>query len=127
MQQLGAVSIIIDDYDKAIQYYTQVLGFELLEDIDQGDKRWVKISPSGGGCGLVLAKANGPEQQAMIGRQGAGRVWLFLNTDDFWRDYHAYQQAGVTFLEAPREEAYATVVLFEDAYGNKWVLLQPKG
>jgi len=126
-QQLSLVSLLVADYDEAIAFYTEKLGFQLLEDSQQGDKRWVVVSPAGAkGCALLLAKASKAEQQALIGGQGAGRVWLFLQTDDFWADYQHMQQAGVQFLETPREEAYATVVVFQDLYGNKWDLLQMK-
>lgn len=124
-QQLSLVSLLVADYDEAIAFYTEKLGFQLREDSPQGEKRWVVISPSGSsGCALLLAKATKTEQQALIGAQGAGRVWLFLQTDDFWGDYQRMQQAGVQFLEQPREEVYATVVVFQDLYGNKWDLLQ---
>ena len=126
-QFLSLVSLLVDDYDKAIAFYTEKLGFELKEDSPQGDKRWVVIAPRGS-CesALLLAKASKPEQQALIGGQGAGRVWLFLQTDDFWQDYQRMQNVGVQFLEQPREESYATVVVFQDLYGNKWDLLQKK-
>lgn len=126
-QQLSLVSLLVADYDEAIEFYTKKLGFELKEDSPQGDKRWVVINPRGSSHGaLLLAKASKAEQQALIGGQGAGRVWLFLQTDDFWTDYHRMRDAGVVFLEQPREEVYATVVVFQDLYGNKWDLLQPK-
>mgnify|MGYP006203722071 CR=1 FL=1 len=124
-QQLALVSLLVRDYDEAIEFYCQKLGFRLVEDTPQGQKRWVVVAPQGdSGSALLLARASDAEQQALIGGQGAGRVWLFLQTDDFWRDYNAMQQAGVTFHEAPRQDAYATVVVFEDLYGNKWDLLQ---
>lgn len=123
-QQLSLVSLIVNDYDEAIEFYTQKLGFSLVEDTPMGDKRWVVVKPNGStGSALLLAKAKG-EQQAIIGQQGAGRVWLFLTTDDFWADYLQMQRAGVEFLEQPRVESYATVVVFVDLYGNKWDLLQ---
>lgn len=126
-QQLSLVSLLVADYDEAIEFYTKKLGFELKEDSKQGDKRWVVVSPRGSSHGaLLLAKASKAEQQALIGGQGAGRVWLFLQTDDFWADYQRMLDAGVQFLEQPREEVYATVVVFQDLYGNKWDLLQPK-
>lgn len=126
-QQLSLVSLLVADYDEAIAFYTQKLGFQLLEDSPQGDKRWVVVSPADStGCALLLAKASKAEQQMLIGGQGAGRVWLFLQTDDFWADYQRMQQQGVQFLETPREEVYATVVVFQDLYGNKWDLLQKK-
>ena len=126
-QQLSLVSILVEDYDQAIEYYTQKLGFELKEDTPQGDKRWVVVAPRGSQeSAILLAKASKPEQVALIGGQGAGRVWLFLQTDDFWTDYQRMQSAGVQFLEQPRDESYATVVVFQDLYGNKWDLLQRK-
>ncbi len=124
-QQLGLVSVLVADYDEAIAFYTDKLGFSLQEDSPQGNKRWVVVSPrQSSGCALLLAKASDDSQQAMIGQQGAGRVWLFLQTDDFWADYQRMLAAGVQFLEQPREEVYATVVVFCDLYGNKWDLLQ---
>ena len=124
-QQLGLVSVLVADYDEAIAFYTEKLGFSLQEDSPQGNKRWVVVSPrQSSGCALLLAKASDASQQAMIGQQGAGRVWLFLQTDDFWADYQRMLAAGVQFLELPRQEVYGTVVVFCDLYGNKWDLLQ---
>jgi len=124
-QQIGALALLVDDYDRAIAYYTQVLGFRLVEDTPQGpSKRFVRVSPSGGETALLLAKAANPEQTARIGEQTGGRVFLFLNTDDFWRDYNAYKSRGVDFTEEPRDEPYGTVVVFRDLYGNKWDLVQ---
>lgn len=124
-QQLGLVSVLVADYDEAIAFYTEKLGFSLQEDSPQGNKRWVVVCPRhSSGCALLLAKASDVSQQAMIGQQGAGRVWLFLQTDDFWADYQRMLAAGVQFLEQPRQEVYATVVVFCDLYGNKWDLLQ---
>ena len=123
---LHAFALLVRDYDEAISYYTGALGFELLEDSAQGGgKRWVRVAPRGGGCALLLARAANPEQIAGIGRQGAGRVWLFLHTDDFERDHARMQAHGVRFVEAPRSEAYGRVVVFEDLYGNRWDLIQP--
>src|SRR5689334_11050579 len=118
-QRLAAIAILVDDYDRAIAYYTQVLGFRLVEDTAQGpDKRFVRVTPPGNGnTDLLLAKAANPEQVARIGDQSGGRVFLFLHTDDFWRDYNAYKTRGVDFTEAPREEVYGTVVVFRDLYG----------
>jgi len=126
-QHLSLVSILVDDYDQAIEFYTQKLGFELKEDTPQGDKRWVVVAPRGS-CesGILLAKANKPAQQALVGGQGVGRVWLFLHTDEFWSDYQRMLDANVQFLEQPRDESYAIVVVFQDLYGNKWDLLQRK-
>ena len=115
----------MDDYDRAIAYYTEILGFHLSEDTPQGpDKRFVRVTPPGGDTALVLAKAAKPEQVARIGDQTGGRVFLFLETDDFWRDYRAYEARGVDFAETPREETYGTVVVFRDLYGNKWDLIE---
>ncbi|WP_419570553.1 VOC family protein [Rheinheimera sp.] len=126
-QYLSLVSLLVDDYDQALAFYLGKLGFELVEDSPQGNKRWVVIRPRGAKeSAILLAKASTALQQAQIGQQGAGRVWLFLQTDDFYRDYQRMQQAGVEFLEAPREEPYATVVVFQDLYGNKWDLLQKR-
>jgi catechol 2,3-dioxygenase-like lactoylglutathione lyase family enzyme len=126
-QHLAAVSLLVRDYDEAIAYYTQVLGFTLVEDTAMGEgKRWVVVAPPGSTeTRLVLARAVKPEEIAAIGRQGAGRVWLFLHTDNFWRDHRAYTARGVKFCETPREESYGTVAVFEDLYGNRWDLLQP--
>lgn len=124
-QQLSLVSILVDDYDQAIEFYTEKLGFELKQDTPQGYKRWVVVAPRGSSeSAILLAKASKPEQHSLIGGQGAGRVWLFLQTDDFWSDYQRMLDSGVQFLEQPRVESYATVVVFQDLYGNKWDLLQ---
>ncbi len=125
-QRLACLALLVDDYDRAIDYYTKVLGFRLLEDTPQGaGKRFVRVAPPGaGGADLLLAKAVKPEQVARIGDQAGGRVFLFLHTDDFWRDYRAYQARGVDFTEEPREETYGTVIVFRDLYGNKWDLVQ---
>ena len=127
-QHIGSIALVVADYDAAIAWYTRVLGFELLEDTDMGGgKRWVMVSPAGAGeTRLLLAKASTPEQTARIGDQAGGRVFLLLHTDDFWRDYERMQAAGAQFCEQPREEAYGTVVVFQDLYGNKWDLLQPR-
>jgi len=125
-QHISALALLVDDYDRAIAYYTQVLGFRLIEDTPQGpSKRFVRVVPPGDGAtSLLLAKAAKPEQVARIGDQTGGRVFLFLNTDDFRRDYAAYKAKGVDFTEAPREEVYGTVVVFRDLYGNLWDLVQ---
>ena len=128
-QTLSLVSLLVDDYDTAIAHYTGALGFELLEDTDRGNgKRWVRVAPRGSSeTGLLLAKASDDAQRVRVGDQTGGRVGFFLQTDDFWRDYHAMLGKGVEFLEAPREEDYATVAVFRDRYGNRWDLLQPRG
>jgi catechol 2,3-dioxygenase-like lactoylglutathione lyase family enzyme len=126
-QQLALVSLIVRDYDEAIEFYCDQLGFRLVEDTPQGHKRWVVVAPLGdSGSALLLARASDAAQQALIGRQGAGRVWLFLQTDDFHRDYHRMLAAGVVFNEQPREEPYGTVVVFADLYGNLWDLIERK-
>jgi len=128
MKHIGAISLVVRDYDEAINFYVGKLGFTLLEDTNMGNgKRWVIVSPhdSTQAC-LLLAKAASPEQESRIGDQTGGRVFLFLHTDDFWRDYESMKTNGVRFLEEPRNEAYGTVVVFEDLYGNKWDLLEMK-
>ena len=125
-QMLGALSLLVRDYDEAIAWYVDKLGFRLLEDTPRGPgKRWVRIAPPGAKetC-LLLAQAASDEQRALVGKQGAGRVWLFLHTDDFARDYERMLAAGVRFAEQPRHEDYGSVVVFEDLYGNRWDLLQ---
>ena len=126
MSRLAAVSLLVRDYDEAIAFYVGKLGFDLVENTDMGGgKRWVTVRPRGGDTALLLAKATTPEQAARIGDQAGGRVWLFLETDDFVRDHKAWLAAGVTFREAPRHEAYGVVAVFEDLYGNAWDLIQP--
>ncbi|BBH14346.1 MULTISPECIES: VOC family protein [Chromobacterium] len=127
-QFLGSVALVVADYDEAIAWYVDKLGFVLLEDERQGeDKRWVRVAPPGASeCALLLAKASNARQQAVVGAQTGGRVGFFLHTDDFWRDYRRMAAAGVSFSEQPREEEYGTVVVFEDLYGNRWDLLQLK-
>ncbi|HVJ32533.1 MAG TPA: VOC family protein [Terriglobia bacterium] len=126
-QFISTLALLIPDYDEAIAYYTAVLGFVLLEDTAMGDgKRWVTVSPPGAReTRLLLAKAVTPEQASRIGNQTGGRVFLILQTDDFWRDYRTYLARGVRFCEEPRQEAYGSVAVFEDRYGNRWDLLQP--
>jgi catechol 2,3-dioxygenase-like lactoylglutathione lyase family enzyme len=128
-QRLAHVTLIVRDYDEAIIFYTKVLGFTLDSDLDMGDgKRWVVVAPPGpAGCSLLLAEAKTDEEEQAVGRQGAGRVWLFLHTDDFWRDHQVLQSRGLRFLETPRSEVYGHVAVFEDLYGNKWDLLEPLG
>ncbi|MFC4527845.1 VOC family protein [Dyella halodurans] len=127
-QYIGSIALVVADYDAAIDWYTRVLGFQLLEDTDMGGgKRWVVVAPAGTAeTRLLLAKASTPEQLARVGDQTGGRVFLLLHTDDFWRDYERMKTAGAQFCEQPREEAYGTVVVFQDLYGNKWDLLQLK-
>ena len=129
MQILSLVTLLVDDYDRAIAYYCGALGFVLREDTDLGGgKRWVRVAPPGDGTtDLLLAVATTDAQRARIGDQTGGRVGFFLQTDDFWRDHARMSAAGVEFLESPRKESYATVAVFRDAYGNRWDLLQPKG
>ncbi|HST92415.1 MAG TPA: VOC family protein [Brevundimonas sp.] len=124
MPRLAALSLLVRDYDEAIAFYVGKLGFELSEDIDQGRKRWVRVTPRGGQTSLILARASTPEQVARIGAQAGDRVWLFLETDDFERDYAAFTAAGVRFREPPRDEPYGRVAVFEDLYGNGWDLIQ---
>ena len=126
MPRLGAVSLLVRDYDEAIAFYVGKLGFDLSEDTDMGGgKRWVTVTPKGGETSLLLARATTPEQTARIGDQAGGRVWLFLETDDIARDHAAWTAAGVGFREAPRREAYGMVAVFEDLYGNAWDLIEP--
>jgi catechol 2,3-dioxygenase-like lactoylglutathione lyase family enzyme len=125
-QQLGQLSLLVKDYDEAIQYYTAILGFELLEDTRMSEtKRWVRVSPPGSSCHLLLAKAAGETQISQIGLQAGGRVFLFLYTDDFWRDYKNYTSRGVEFIREPAEESYGMVSVFKDLYGNLWDLIEP--
>lgn len=114
------------DYDAALTFYVGTLGFRLVEDIDQGRKRWVTVEPSGGGVRLVLARAEGAAQQAAIGNQAGGRVFLFLETDDFARDHAAMLAAGVVFEEEPRHEVYGSVAVWRDPFGNRWDLIGPR-
>lgn len=126
-RRIALVTLVVADYDEAIAWYTGMLGFQLLDDIDQGRKRWVVVGPTDNrAAALLLARASDEEQRSRIGNQTGGRVGFFLNTDDFWRDHAAMIERGVEFLEAPREEPYATVAVFRDLYGNTWDLLEPK-
>ena len=120
------VALVVRDYDEAIAFYTRQLGFTLVEDTPQPAqaKRWVVVAPPGGGASLLLARAATPEQAAFVGDQAGGRVFLFLETDDFWRDFRAYEAAGVCFVRPPKQEPYGTVAVFEDLYGNRWDLVQ---
>ncbi len=125
-QRIGSIALVVENYDDAIEFYTQKLQFAVVEDTDLGGgKRWVLISPpNSNGTNLLLAKATTSEQKATIGYQTGGRVFLFLHTNDFWRDYESMRNNGVTFHETPRVEPYGTVAVFQDLYGNKWDLLQ---
>ena len=126
---LVQLSLVVRDYDEAIAWYTGVLGFELLEDTPRGPgKRWVVVAPPGGtGAKLLLAQAANDAQRAHVGNQTGGRVFLFLHTDDFRRDHERFTAGGARFIETPREEEYGTVAVFEDLYGNRWDLIQPRG
>ncbi len=128
-QNLAALTLVVRDYDEAIDWYTRALGFDLLEDTAMGgDKRWVRIAPRGStGTALLLAVGKDDEEAAVVGRQAGGRVFLFLHTDDFDRDHAAMSAAGVRFVEEPRDEVYGKVVVFEDLYGNRWDFIEPKG
>lgn len=128
MMQIAKLSLLVRDYDEAIDWFTRCLGFELSEDVDMGGgKRWVVVEPPGTrGAALLLARASGPEQQATIGRQAGGRVFLFLETSDLARDYAHMQAEGVKFRETPRTESYGKVAVFEDLYGNPWDLIEPQ-
>lgn len=128
-QSIAHIALVVADYDEAIEFYTKKLGFSLVADTPQSEtKRWVLVAPKGPGeCFLLLAKAVGDEQKSRIGNQTGGRVFLFLRTDDFWRDYHAYLLNGISFVRPPKTEAYGTVAVFEDLYGNLWDLIQFTG
>ncbi|MEP6483713.1 MAG: VOC family protein [Rudaea sp.] len=128
VRRLAHVAIVVRDYDEAIDYYTRALGFHLVEDEPRGaGKRWVVVAPSrGDGATLLLAKAVTDAQSSRVGNQTGGRVFLFLHTDDFWRDHRSMKAQGVRFAEEPRNEDYGTVVVFEDIYGNRWDLIERK-
>ena len=125
-QSIGCIALVVENYDDAIEFYTNKLRFTLVEDTDLGGgKRWVQVSPpNSNGTNLLLAQASADEQKNAVGNQTGGRVFLFLKTNDFWRDYEFMRSKGVLFHEEPREEEYGTVVVFQDLYGNKWDLLQ---
>ncbi len=127
-QQIAHISLVVHDYDEAIKFYTEKLNFTLIEDTQLSDtKRWVLVKPQGEGtCSLLLAKGVGDLQQSRIGNQTGGRVFLFLSTNDFWTDYYKMIADGIKFTEQPRNEAYGTVVVFEDLYGNLWDFIQYK-
>lgn len=126
-QHIAHIALVVKDYDEAIQFYTQKLNFQLVEDTQlTDDKRWILIAPPGAKeCSLLLAKAANEKQIASIGNQTGGRVFLFLFTDDFWRDYHKMLDANINFIRPPKEEDYGIVAVFEDLYGNLWDLIQP--
>ena len=131
-QSLGLVSLVVRDYDEAIHFFVGTLGFVVVEDsfVPEQGKRWVVVAPPGNGSSgarLLLARASTPEQTLRIGNQSGGRVFLFLHTDDFHRDYELYRSRGVRFVREPRVEPYGTVAVFEDLYGNLWDLLEPSG
>lgn len=126
-QNIVNIALVVKDYDEAIDFYVNKLKFELIEDTYQAeqDKRWVVVAPPNStGTALLLAKASKPEQRAFIGNQAGGRVFLFLNTDDFWRDYEHMKSVGVSFIREPQQQPYGIVAVFEDLYGNRWDLLQ---
>jgi len=126
-QSIVHMALVVRDYDEAIEFYTKTLHFTLVEDTYQPeqDKRWVVVAPPGSqGATLLLARASKPEQEAFVGNQTGGRVFLFLNTDDFWRDYNEMIERGVHFVREPKTESYGIVAVFEDLYGNLWDLLQ---
>lgn len=126
-QALAHIALVVRDYDEAIAFYVDELGFDLLEDSYQPeqDKRWVVVAPPNSkGASLLLARASNPQQEPFIGNQSGGRVFLFLQTDDFWRDYEAMRARGITFVREPKKAAYGTVAVFEDLYGNLWDLLE---
>jgi catechol 2,3-dioxygenase-like lactoylglutathione lyase family enzyme len=126
-RRIATVTLVVAAYDEAIAWLTDKLGFELIEDTDLGGgKRWVTVAPGGGGARLLLAEAKNAEELSCVGKQAGGRVFLFLETDDFARDHAAMQAKGVVFKEAPRHESYGTVAVFADLYGNLWDLLEPK-
>lgn len=129
LQAMVHIALVVKDYDEAIDFYTKKLKFELIEDIYQAeqDKRWVVISPPGSsGTTILLARASKPEQESFIGNQAGGRVFLFLGTDDFWRDYNEMKSVEIEFVRPPKEQEYGTVAVFKDLYGNIWDLVQFK-
>ena len=127
-RSIGLVALVVRDYDEAIEFYVDGLGFRVVEDtyIAAQDKRWVVVAPPGGGAQLLLARAVGEEQMARVGNQTGGRVFLFLYTDDFERDHRALQARGVEFVREPKVESHGTVAVFKDLYGNLWDLIQPR-
>lgn len=127
-QYIAQFALVVKDYDEAIDFYTKKLNFELIEDTKQSEeKRWVLVKPKGATeTAILLAKAASEEQESRIGNQAGGRVFLFLYTDDFWRDYNQMKEKGIKFIREPKEEVYGTVAVFEDLYENLWDLLEPK-
>lgn len=128
-QSIRLTALVVRDYDEALDFFVEKLGFRLIEDtyITEQDKRWVVVAPAGSHeSALLLARAGNEEQASRIGNQTGGRVFLFLHTDDFWRDYHAFKARGIVFVREPKEERYGTVAVFQDVCGNRWDLLQPK-
>ena len=129
VQSIAHIALVVRDYDEAIDFYTKKLNFTVVEDTYQPeqDKRWVVISPPGSmGITILLARASKPEQESFIGNQSGGRVFLFLNTDDFWRDYNQMVSRGIKFVREPKDQPYGEVAVFKDLYGNLWDLLQLK-
>ena len=124
--RLSAIALVVPEYQAGLDFYVGTLGFRLVEDLDQGHERWVVVEPPGGGTRLVLARAEGEAQRAAIGNQAGGRVFLFLETDDFARDHAAMLAAGVAFEEAPRHEPYGSVAVWRDPFGNRWDLIGPR-
>lgn len=127
-QSISLIAVVVPDYDEAIGFYVGTLGFSLVEDtyIPDQDKRWVVVAPQGKGTTqILLARAVNDDQNSRIGNQAGGRVFLFLYTDDFWRDFSAYKEKGVVFVRDPRVESYGTVAVLKDIYGNLWDLLEP--
>lgn len=124
--RLAALALVVPDYDAAIAFFVDGLGFRLTADLDQADKRWVTVAPPGGGAELVLARAEGPRQRAAIGDQAGGWVWLFLHSDDFDRDAARISAAGGCFEESPRTEPYGRVAVWRDPWGNRWDLIAPR-
>lgn len=126
MPSLGLVTVVVREYDEAIAFYVDVVGFALIEDTDLGGgKRWVVVQPRGGQTGLLLARAATPDQEKRVGNQTGGRVGFFLYTEDFDRDHALMRERGAHFVESPRHETYGTVAVFADLYGNRWDLIQP--